>query len=66
LLYIAFDQDENHAGQQSARQLARRLQCTGVTARIVRLPAGHDPNSYFVAGATAADFAACLKGAQRL
>jgi hypothetical protein len=30
------------------------------------LPAEHDPNSYFVAGATAADFAACLRGAQRL
>jgi DNA primase len=66
LLYIAFDQDENRAGQQSAQQLARRLKCVGVTVRIVRLPAGHDPNSYFVAGATAADFAACLKGAQRL
>ena len=26
---------------------------------------GHDPNSYFVAGATAADFPACLKEAQR-
>jgi DNA primase len=65
LIYIAFDQDEKHAGQQSAQQLARRLQSAGVTIRIVRLPAGHDPNSYFVAGATAADFAACLRGAQR-
>ena len=66
LLYIAFDQDENHAGQQSAQQLAHRLKCAGVTVRIVRLPAGYDPNGYFVAGATAADFAACLRGAQRL
>ena len=30
------------------------------TVHIVQLPAGHDPNSYFVAGATAADFTACL------
>jgi hypothetical protein len=29
------------------------------------LPAGHDPNSYFVAGATADDFAGCLARAQR-
>ena len=40
------------------RQLARRLQTAGVAARIVQLPQGHDPNSYFVAGATAADFTA--------
>ena len=33
------------------------------TARIVQLPAGHDPNSYFVAGASAADFTACLREA---
>jgi DNA primase len=66
LLYIAFDQDENHAGQQASQQLARRLKCAGGTVHIVRLPAGHDPNSYFFAGATAADFAACLRGAQRL
>jgi len=66
LVYIAFDQDENHAGQQSAHQLARRLQCAGLTVRIVRLPTGHDPNSYFVAGATASDFRACLQHAQSL
>lgn len=63
-VYIVFDQDENQAGQQASRQLARRLESAGVTARIVQLPAGHDPNSYFVAGATAADFAACLQQAQ--
>ena len=28
--------------------------------------AGHDPNSYFVAGASAADFADCLEGAHQL
>jgi len=66
LLYIAFDQDENQAGPQAARDLARRLHRAGGTACIVSLPPGHDPNSYFVAGATAADFAACLQQAQPL
>jgi DNA primase len=66
LICIVFDQDENQAGQQASQQLARRLERSGTTARIVQLPAGHDPNSYFVAGATAADFVACLQGAQRL
>jgi len=65
-IYIVFDQDENKAGQQGSQQLAFRLQRSGGTARIVQLPAGHDPNSYFLAGATAADFAALLAGAQRL
>jgi DNA primase len=66
LIYIVFDQDTNQAGQQASRQLARCLEHAGVTARIVHLPTGQDPNSYFVAGATAADFATCLEGAQRL
>jgi DNA primase len=65
-IYICFDQDENHAGQRASQQLACHLKRAGGTVRIVRLPAGHDPNSYFVAGATAADFAACLRGAQQL
>jgi DNA primase catalytic core len=66
LVYIAFDQDPNQAGQQAARALARRLQTAGVAARIVQLPAGHDPNSYFSGGATAADFAALLEQASSL
>jgi DNA primase len=65
-IYIVFDQDENHAGQQASQQLARRLADTGVRARMVALPSGHDPNSYFVAGATAADFTLCLQRAHPL
>jgi len=65
-VYIAFDQDENQAGQKASSQLARRLQDAGIAARIVQLPHGHDPNSYFVAGATAADFTDCLERAHRL
>jgi DNA primase len=65
-VYVVFDQDENQAGQQASCQITQRLQGAGIPARIVALPAGHDPNSYFAAGATAADFAACLRQAQRL
>jgi DNA primase len=66
LIYIVFDQDENQAGQQASQQLRLRLERTAATAFTVRLPVGHDPNSYFVSGATAADFAACLERAQPL
>ena len=65
-VYIAFDQDDNQAGQKGSRQLAQRLQGVGIRAHIVQLPHGHDPNSYFVAGATAADFTHCLERAQQL
>ena len=65
-VYIAFDQDDNNAGQKAAHQLAQRLQCVGMHVHIVRLPEGHDPNSYFVAGARAADFTARLQEADRL
>jgi DNA primase len=65
-VYLVLDQDENQAGQQAAHHLAHRLENVGLAAHIVPLPAGHDPNSYFLAGATAADFTACLQGAPRL
>jgi len=64
-VYIVFDQDENQAGQRAAHQLQRRLASADLAAHVVHLPAGHDPNSYFVAGATADDFAGCLARAQR-
>jgi DNA primase len=64
-VYIVFDQDENQAGQRASRQLAQRLKGRGVAASIVPLPPGQDPNSYFVAGATAADFTVCLQRAQQ-
>ncbi len=65
-IYIVFDQDANQAGQQAARHLAQRLQSAEIMARIVQLPAGHDPNSYFLAGATTADFTHCLQQARPL
>jgi DNA primase len=63
-VYIVFDQDENQAGQRASRHLAQQLESAGLSAHIVRLPAGRDPNSYFLAGATARDFQACLAEAQ--
>jgi DNA primase len=63
LVYIVFDQDENQAGQRTAYHLAHRLTARSVPARVVHLPAGHDPNSYFVAGATATDLADRLEEA---
>lgn len=65
-IHIVFDQDENQAGQKASHQLAVRLKSAGIQARIVQLPHGHDPNSYFIAGATAADFTDCLGRAQQL
>jgi DNA primase len=63
---IVFDTDPNQAGQQAARRLAQQLETAGVAVAIAQLPDGLDPNQYFAAGATAADFAACLQAAQRL
>jgi DNA primase len=65
-IHIVFDQDENQAGQKASHQLALRLKSVGIQVRIVQLPHGHDPNSYFIAGATAADFTHCLERAQQL
>jgi DNA primase len=65
-VYIVFDQDENQAGQEASHHLSLRLKSAGIQACIVQLPHGHDPNSYFVAGATATDFTDCLERAQQL
>jgi DNA primase len=61
-VFIAFDSDP--AGQHAARSLARRLHSSGVNVRIVDLPAGQDPNSYFLSGALPSDFDNCLRKAQ--
>jgi DNA primase len=65
-IYIAFDHDENQAGQHTAHQLAQRLKGLQLNVRVVQLPHGQDPNSYFATGATAADFSDCLEQAQQL
>jgi DNA primase len=65
-IYVVFDQDENQTGQQTSRFLAERLQQASLAVSLVQLPAGLDPNSYFVRGARAEDFILCLQGAQTL
>ncbi len=60
-VFIALDSDP--AGQKAACALAQRLLRAGLNVRIVGLPAGKDPNSYFVEGAAQADFDRCLRNA---
>jgi DNA primase len=63
-VYLAFDADTNGSGQQAAQSLARRLTEQGANARIVSLPDGHDPNSFFVHGGNAQLFRPFLEAAQ--
>lgn len=65
-VFIAFDSDSNGTGQSAARALGRRLRESGLDVRIVSLPTGHDPNSFFLSGATADDFRRCLEQAEVL
>jgi len=66
MVFIAFDSDSNGAGQNAARSLARQLERAGLNVRIVDLPEGQDPNSYFISGATSADFHHLLHEAHSL
>jgi DNA primase len=65
-VYIAFDQDQNQAGQNAANALLHCLDQAGLYVRLVDLPSGQDPNSYFAAGATAKDFAHLIEEAASL
>lgn len=62
--YICFDADRNGSGQRAARGLSIQLRHAGIGAVRVELPCGHDPASYFAAGATATDFQRCLDKAR--
>ena len=64
-VYLAFDADSNGSGQHAALRLARTLGERGIGARMVSLPDGHDPNSFFVQGGNARQFQAYLEAAQR-
>ena len=64
-VYLAFDADGNGSGQQAAQRLSRTLRERGIPSRLVSLPDGHDPNSFFVQGGTARQFQALLEAAQR-
>jgi DNA primase len=62
-VYLAFDADANGSGRRASQCLSRRLCAQGVTARRVALPAGHDPNSFFVQGSDASQFQLLLEAA---
>lgn len=59
-IWLALDGDE--AGRRAALELTQAL--GGRHVRRVRLPEGHDPSSFFVAGAHAADFRALMEAAE--
>ena len=63
-VYLAFDADPNGSGQQAAQGLSKRLRERGITARLVSLPEGHDPNSFFVQGGDARQFQSLLEAAR--
>jgi DNA primase len=63
-VYVAFDADLNGSGQQAALCLSQRLREQCITARLVSLPDGHDPNSFFVQGGDAAQFQSLLEAAR--
>jgi DNA primase len=65
-VYLAFDADANGSGQKAAQSLACRLRLRehGVTVRIISLPHGHDPNSFFVQGCDARQFQSLLEAAR--
>jgi DNA primase len=65
-VYIAFDQDQNQAGQNAANDLLQCLHQAGLNVRLLELPAGHDPNSYFTSGASTQDFVRLLEEAASL
>jgi DNA primase len=63
-VYLAFDADTNGSGQKAAQSLACRLREHRVIVRIVLLPEGHDPNSFFVQGGDACLFQSLLEAAR--
>ena len=63
-IYLAFDADTNGSGPSAAQSLSGRLREQGLNVRTVRLPEGHDPNSFFVQGGNVDQFQALLEAAQ--
>jgi DNA primase len=63
IVYLAFDADSNGSGQRAAQSLSRSLQERGISTRLVSLPEGHDPNSFFTRGGDARQFQALLESA---
>jgi DNA primase len=62
-VYLAFDADSNGSGQQAAQRLSRTLRERSVDTRLISMPEGHDPNSFFVGGGNAQEFQLLLEEA---
>ncbi|MFL6414971.1 MAG: CHC2 zinc finger domain-containing protein [Bryobacteraceae bacterium] len=62
-VYLAFDADANGSGSRAAQSLSRRLWAEGISVRRVVLPAGHDPNSFFIKGGDGEHFRKLLEKA---
>jgi DNA primase len=63
-VFLTFDADSNGSGQQAAKCLSRRLRERNITPRLVSLPEGHDPNTFFVQGGDARQFQSLLEAAR--
>jgi DNA primase len=63
-VYLTFDADSNGSGQQAAQHLSQRLRERGISVRLVSLPKGHDPNSFFLQGGDARQFQSLLEAAR--
>jgi len=63
-VYLAFDSDTNGSGQAAARRVSDYLSQRQVTAKLVDLPEGQDPNSFFVNGGNASQFRCLLEQAR--
>ena len=62
-VYLAFDSDANGSGQKAAQCLSQRMRAERVSTLRVELPAGHDPNSFFVSGGNTQEFRCLLEQA---
>jgi DNA primase len=63
-VYLAFDADSNGSGSRASQCLSRSLRERGIPTRLVFLPEGHDPNSFFVQGGDARQFQSLLEAAR--
>lgn len=63
-IYLAFDADANGSGQRATQALAHQLREQRLNVCTVKLPAGHDPNSFFVQGGDARQFQSLLEAAR--
>jgi DNA primase len=62
-VYLAIDADGSGSGQEAAQRLSKGLRERGIPARLVSIPEGHDPNSFFVSGGNALEFQRLLEEA---